>query len=233
MRVAQMILVRVLVLEDLAAHVAFNLIVWCVNISHMPWKLWATDILATFTAVHSACNNWYVYHVPTFISDISHVSFAGGTSGSQHSYRLRYNGHTEHFLDSDAGSLCVDWYLLCVRTSHNEGMLHVCWMVHLKWKVLSFQPHIDMWFNVACSDICRAPPSGAFLKSPYSCKPHYSADTALLPPLCAEFWHVWSDSTYGSTSRNTRMQQTLCQARLEKKAWVLFQVFIYFDKHHV
>ena len=137
MRVAQMILVRVLVLEDLAAHVAFNLIVWCVNISHMPWKLWATDILATFTAVHSACNNWYVYHFPAFISDIFHVSFAGGTSGSQRSYRLRYNGHTGHFLDFGAGSLCVDWYLLYVRTSHNEGMLHVCWMVHLNEKFLA------------------------------------------------------------------------------------------------
>ena len=232
MRVAQMILVRVLVLEDLAAHVAFNLVVWSVYISHMSCKFGTTDILVTFTAVHFACNNECVYHVPAFISDIFRVSFAGGTSGSQRSYRLHYNGHTEHSLDFGAGSLCDDLYLLCVQTSHNEGMLHVCWLAHLEWKALS-QLRMDIRFNIACSDICHAPPSGACLGSPCSCKPHCSAGTALLLLLCAEFWHVWSDSTYGSTSHNTRMQQTWCQARLEKKAWVLFRVFIYFDKHHV
>ena len=98
----------------------------------MSCKFGTTDILVTFTAVHFACNNECVYHVPAFISDIFRVSFAGGTSGSQRSYRLHDNGHTEHSLDFGAGSLCDDLYLLCVQTSHNEGMLHVCWLAHLE-----------------------------------------------------------------------------------------------------
>ena len=154
--------------------------------------------------------------VPKIISGIFHVSFAGGTSGSQCSYRHHYNGHMAHSPGFGAESLCVDLYLLCVQTSHSESMLHVCWLAHLEQKLLSLQ-FVSTWV-IACSDICHAPPSGACLTSPCSCKPQYSAGTAPLPPLCAASWHVWSDLTYELTFHNTHKQQTCCQVHLENQS---------------
>ena len=64
MRVPEVILVRVWVLEHFVAHIALNFIVRGVYILHMPRKLGSTDILVTIAAVLFACNKrihlWYI-----------------------------------------------------------------------------------------------------------------------------------------------------------------------------
>merc|ERR1719319_1527604 len=62
-RVAQMIFVRILILEHLehlATHLALDLIVSCVHVSHMAVELRPTDVLITLLAIHLACNSTHV-----------------------------------------------------------------------------------------------------------------------------------------------------------------------------
>merc|ERR1719319_1057931 len=56
-RVAQMIFVRILILEHLATHLALDLIVSCVHVSHMAVELRPTDVLITLLAIHLACTS--------------------------------------------------------------------------------------------------------------------------------------------------------------------------------
>ena len=59
-RVAQMVFIRILILEHLATHLALDLIVSRVNVSHMPVELRPTDVFITLLAIHLACNSTHV-----------------------------------------------------------------------------------------------------------------------------------------------------------------------------
>ena len=56
MRVPEVILVRVWVLEHFVAHGALHFIICGVHVLHMPRELGSTDILVTIAAVLFACN---------------------------------------------------------------------------------------------------------------------------------------------------------------------------------
>ena len=57
MRIAQMVFVRVFVLEHLLAKVALNFIVRCVDIPHVSVELRGTDVFVTFLTVNFACKS--------------------------------------------------------------------------------------------------------------------------------------------------------------------------------
>ena len=59
-RVAQMVFIRILILEHLATHLALDLIVSRVNVSHMSVELRPTDVFITLLAIHLACNSTHV-----------------------------------------------------------------------------------------------------------------------------------------------------------------------------